>query len=96
MSSVTDTADIFDIVENANGELLIALFAFQGDPEESFVQLFPDDYTYPILHKSKSVRIGLPQIPVEALEKLSSVSEVLVVEMDGTTIKHSYTATVNA
>lgn len=80
----------FNILLNGAGEIMILLEARAGGPENP--RLVFDGHNSALLYRSRESAVILENINPEAKTPLQSVSEVLVVELDGDEVAREYMA----
>ncbi|MBV6631721.1 MAG: hypothetical protein KI792_01665 [Alphaproteobacteria bacterium] len=86
--------DVHDFMENNRGELMLVLDG-QPEPPTSAAQLrLAHKRDEAVLHRGDGKDMLIDKIHPEAMEKLRDVETIVVTEMDGEEILHSYFAKV--
>ena len=89
-NNVNEEEGVYDILQNAAGEILIIIRYRNGGPENP--RLIYDGGKQALLYRSRESAVILENIDPEAKTPLQSVDEVLVVELDGEEVAREYTA----
>ncbi len=78
----------YDILQNADGEILIIIKYREGGPENP--RLVYDGGPQALLYRSRESAVMLDAINDEARQPLKSVSEVLMVEIEDDEVAREY------
>jgi len=92
MANVLETEDFYDIIENAEGELLFSIKARQGGPERPKVIYGGGEHA--LFYRSLDQTVILDYLHPEVRDTLRKVSSVLVVEFHGDSIIREYNVPV--
>ncbi len=80
--------EFYDILQNADGDLLFAIRARSGAPEDP--RIVYDGNEHALFYRNKGFSITLDFIHPEAREPLSKVSTVLMVEFEKDEVVREY------
>ncbi len=81
-----------DILQNAQGDILLIINARQGGPEEP--RFVYDGSSKALLYRSKENAIILTNITESARSPIKAVSQILIVEIENNDVLREYTVPV--
>ena len=84
----TEQEGYYDILQNAAGDLLIAIRARQGEPANS--RIVYDGQKHALLYRQQGFSITLDFIHPEVRGALARAEKVLVVEFEGNNVVREY------
>jgi hypothetical protein len=72
--------DTFDFIINDEDEVLLLIFAREGDPKDPVIEINPDTKTA-ILHRNEEDNIMLYEVPDEVIDSIQDADNLLVCEL---------------
>ena len=87
-NNINEDEGVYDILQNAAGEILIIIRYRNGGPENP--RLIYDGGKQALLYRSRESAVMLDNINEEARMPLKSVSEVLMVELENEDVAREY------
>lgn len=82
----------YDILQNKEGEILIIIGSYEGEPE--YPRFVYDGGDKALISRNKEKYIHICDIPKDARIPLKSVDKVMIIEIDGDDIKREYSVPV--
>ena len=72
--------DTFDFIINDEDEVMLLLYAREGDPKDPVIEINPSDNTA-VLHRNNEDEIMLQDVPDQVIDSLHDADSLLVCEL---------------